>query len=307
LTAPVLSASAAIHGERRDKETTMNLSRPALLVALLSAPFAGTADEPATAKIEARLLALHRDEAKRWEIFVDGARTKLAEFVAEPVYRWTNAARANGQSGAMFVWTYGRHPVALGGVFSNPEGGRRVIIHEFHAIGPLRLYPRMKDSAHEWLPKAAVPLLPLHDAAPPEPAAARRARQMRDLAREFTAHTVDDLGVRWQLRLLPRPLYRYEAPDSDLVEGAVFAFISDAGTDPEIILVLESVKDGETAAWRYRAVRLSISSLYVQYKGKQIWTSLRDDPTSPFGNPDGTYALIRDRLIDELPETSGRR
>lgn len=278
----------------------------ALLGALLVAGFAQAADAPATVNVDAKLLALHREEAKRWEISVDPARTKQAELVSEPVYRWTNASRANGQSGAMFVWTFERRPVVLGGVFSNPEGGQRVIMHELHALGPQQVFPLLRDSRHEWLPTAGVPLYPLPDAPGPEAAATRRARQMRDLAREFTAHTIDDQGVRWQLRLLTRPLYRYEGAGGDLIEGALFAFVSDAGTDPEIVLVLEAVQDGGKADWRYRTVRFSISSLYVQYKGKEIWTSLRDDPTGPFGNPDRTYGLIRDRLIDELPELRGR-
>ncbi len=279
----------------------------ALLAVAILTGSARAGDDQENVKIDSKLLALHRDEAKRWEIFVDAERTKKADFVPEPVFRWTNASRANGQSGAMFVWTFGGRPAALGGVFSNPEGGRRVIMHEFHALGPLLLFPRMTDSEHEWLPTAAVPLLPLEGAPAPEPTAARRTRQIRKLAGDFTAHTVDDVGVRWQLRLLSRPLYRYGAADSDLIDGAVFAFVSDAGTDPEIVLVLEAVKDGERAKWQYRTVRLSISSLYVQYKGKEIWRSLRDDPTGPFGNPNHTYALIRDRLIDELPEIMAQR
>ncbi len=266
------------------------------------------ADGPATDKIDARLLALHRDEAKRWEIFVDAERTKQAEFRSDPVYRWTNASRASGQSGAMFIWTYGGRPVALGGVFSNPEQGRRILMHEFHALGPLRLFPRLKDSQQEWLPGAGVPLTPLPDAPAPEATAMRRTLQMRELARNFTAHAIDNVDARWQLRLLSRPLYRYEKPEGDVIDGALFAFVSDAGTDPEIVLVLEAVKDGEKVTWQYRTVRYSISSLYVQYKEKEIWTSLRDDPKGPFGNADNTYGLIRDRLIDELPElVKGRK
>jgi hypothetical protein len=95
--------------------------------------------------------------------------------------------------------------------------------------------------------------------------------------------------------------------ESGLIEGAIFAFVSDAGTDPEIILILEAVKEGEKETWYYRTVRLSISSLYVQYKGKEIWRSLRDEPTGRFDNLDNTYGLIRDRLIDELPELAWRR
>jgi hypothetical protein len=285
----------------------MNRSRMAFWGVLLLSGVANAADEPAPGKIDAKLMALHRDEAKRWEMFVDEERTKKADFVAEPVYRWTNASRANGQSGATFVWTFAGRPVAVGGIFSNPEGDRRVIHHEFHAIGSLKLFPKVKDGQLAWLPAAGVPLRPLSDAPAPEATAARRSLQMRDLAREFTAHTVDDLGERWQLRMLTRPLYRYEKPEDGLIEGAVFAFISSAGTDPEVILVLEAVKDGEKTAWRYRTVRYSISSLFVQFKGKEVWRSLRDRTTGVFDNPENTYCLLRDRLIDELPELAGRR
>jgi hypothetical protein len=280
----------------------MNRTQTALMGLLLLTGAALAADEPAPETMDARLLKLHRDEARRWEILVDALPTKKAKFGSEPVYRWTNASRGNGQSGAMFVWMFEGRPVALGGAFSNPEGGRRVIMHEFHALGPLQIAARLDDSSHQWLPGAGVPLHPIPDPPVPAATAKQRAIQMRDIAREFTAHTVDNVGARWQLRLLSRPLLRYEQPESDVIDGALFAFVSDAGTDPEIVLVLEAVKTGEKATWRYRTVRFSISSLYVQYKGKDVWASLRDQSTGAFDNPDNTYVLIRDRLIDEFPE-----
>ena len=47
---------------------------------------------------------------------------------------------------------------------------------------------------------------------------------------------------------------------------------------------------------------------YLWHLSEDIWTSLRDDPKAPFGGPEDTYRLIRDRLIDELPELdSGRK
>ena len=45
----------------------------------------------------------------------------------------------------------------------------------------------------------------------------------------------------------------------------------------------------------------------MQFNGKEIWTSLKDDPKGPLGNADNTYKLLRDRLIDELPEVVKRR
>lgn len=67
-------------------------------------------------------------------------------------------------------------------------------------------------------------------------------------------------------------------------------------------MVLEAVKEGEEETWQYRPVRFSIASLYVQYEGKEVWTSLRDRSTGVIDNPDNTFAVVRDRLIDELPE-----
>ena len=76
----------------------MNRTRIAMLGALLLTGLVVAAEQPATQKIDDKLLALHRDEAKRWEIFVDEERTKQADFVSEPVYRWTNAAREIGRA-----------------------------------------------------------------------------------------------------------------------------------------------------------------------------------------------------------------
>jgi hypothetical protein len=51
---------------------------------------------------------------------------------------------------------------------------------------------------------------------------------------------------RWELRLLPHPLYRYESTDPDVVDGALFAFVTSAGTDPEALLAIEARKPGPT-------------------------------------------------------------
>ena len=176
---------------------------------------------------------------------------------------------ANGQTGAMFVWTFEGRPVALG---VSSQIRRRAVASSCTSFMPsdrFGLLARLNDSNHQWLPRAAVPLHAIPDPPAPAATAKQRAIQMREIAREFTAHTIDNVGVRWQLRLLSRPLYRYQNAESDLIDGALFAFVSDAGTDPEIVLILEAVKNGEKATWHYRTVRLSISSLYVQYKGKR--------------------------------------
>lgn len=264
----------------------------------------GNADDRVIPKSDPRLQTLYLNDAKRWEMWIGPDQKQKAEIVVEPVFRWQNLSRANGQTGAMFVWIDGGRPVVIGGVFSNPAGNnQRDIMHEFHALGPDRLFPNFKDSASKWQPGAGVALLPLPDSPKVEDSFGKRTLQLRTISRDFTANSTDNEKQRWELRLLPKPLYRYGKPQGDVIDGALLAFVSDAGTDPEIILILEARKELNNAFWYYRTVRLSISDLYVDHLGKRVWTSLRDDPNGPFGNKDNTYGLIRDRAIDELPPT----
>ena len=51
-----------------------------------------------------------------------------------------------------------------------------------------------------------------------------------------------DSTDREELRLLPKPLYRYEPKAGPVIDGAVFAFVM--GTDPESLLLIEAVKSG---------------------------------------------------------------
>ena len=265
----------------------------------------GHAEERDVSQNDPRLQTLYQQEAKRWEMWIGPDHKRKATIIDEPVFRWQNLSRANGQSGAMFVWLDGGRPVVIGGVFSNPAGNnRRDIMHEFHAIGPDRLFPNFTDSDSKWLPGAGLTLHPLPESPNVEETFGKRTLQLRAITRDFTANSNDDEKQRWELRLLPKPLYRYEKPQGDVIDGALFAFVSDAGTDPEIILILEARTEQERTAWHYRAVRLSISDLYVNHKGKCVWTSLRNDPNGPFGNKDNTYGLIRDRAINELPSAS---
>jgi hypothetical protein len=270
---------------------------------LSTAPAWSRAEDAVIPQNDPRLQKLFQDEANRWEMWVGPDQQRKAEIVTEPVFRWQNPSRANGQSGAMYVWVYEGRPVAIGGVFSNPSGkNQRDIMHEFHALGPDRLFPEFRNSKSKWLPEAGVTLFPLPDSPKVEVTQGKRTLQLRAISRDFTANSMDKEKVRWELRLLPKPLFRYEKPQGDIIDGALLAFVSDAGTDPEIILVLEARKnDKGGTAWFYRTVRLSISDLYVDYKGTKVWTSLHDDPNGAFGNKDNTYGLIWDRAIDELP------
>ena len=99
---------------------------------------------------------------------------------------------------------------------------------------------------------------------------------MRALARDFSAETQDDKEQHWDLRLLPQPLYRYESTDPDVLDGAVFAFVTSAGTDPEAILVLEARKPagGGEPVWHYAVARFTDLNLWVRHKGTVVFTAV---------------------------------
>jgi hypothetical protein len=271
-----------------------------IMIAVMATEDRCLADE--TSISDPRFQKLYLDEAKRWEMWIGPDHKRKAELVADPVFRWQNLVRERGQSGAMYVWALEGRPVVIGGVFSNPAGNnRRDIIHEFHALSPEQLFPEFRNSQSKWLPKAAVKMEKLPDSPDVEETAAKRMLQLRAIGRDFAAISVDDQNQRWQLRLLPKPLYRYDKPQGNIIDGALLAFLSDAGTDPEIILILEARQEANRKIWFYRTIRLSISDLYVDYKGQRIWTSLRKDLSSTYANEDSTYFLLRERDIDELP------
>lgn len=260
-------------------------------------------DQPASPpKAADRLQALHRLEAEKWRMNMDEGRQTEAKLNPKPIYIWTNPTRSDGQNGAVYLWLHRGRPVVIGSIFSHPERGQRIVCHEFHTLAAEKLFPQRDADAEAWQPQAGVAMLPLPDVPMPEATASRRLTQMRSLSKQFTAHSIDYQKERWELRLLPQPMYRYEKPEGDVVDGAIFAYVTSAGTDPEVVLVLEARKTSNSLAWYYRAIRFSDSNLYVRHDGKEIWNSIRDDKNQLHFNPDHTYRLIRDKAIPEFPE-----
>ena len=77
------------------------------------------------------------------------------------------------------------------------------------------------------------------------------------------------------MRLLTQPLFRYESTDPKVVDGALFGFVTSAGTDPEVIILLEAREGQAGPEWRYAVCRFSDLDLYVKHKEVEIWTSIR--------------------------------
>jgi hypothetical protein len=131
-----------------------------------------------------------------------------------------------------------------------------------------------------WYPETAgVEFKDVPGAPQPAKTPGERLRQMKAIAERFKATMTGwqaDNTDREELRLLPRPLYRYDLakakdPDPNLLDGGLFAYVM--GTDPEVVLVLEAVRTGEKAAWQYALVRATSGGLEVRLGTEVVWTA----------------------------------
>jgi hypothetical protein len=93
---------------------------------------------------------------------------------------------------------------------------------------------------------------------------------MRQLARRFTVDTYAPNGERFVPRLLPTPLFRFSQTEQNQSDGAVFAYAY--GTNPEVILLLETAQTEEGLKWHYGLAPLTATEIAVRLDDREIWT-----------------------------------
>jgi hypothetical protein len=201
----------------------------------------------------------------------------------------------------VFLWLHDGRPAAIGSIFSQhhekPQG--RQIVHEFHALDVDKLVvTRPKGVLNEWNPQTGLIRKELADAPAPAATPAARLLQMRKLAQEFTGHETDDEGKRWDLRLLPTQLYRYPTAKTDVIDGALFTLVSSAGTDPEVLLLIEAREEKGKIRWEYACGRFSDRNLYVQRNDKEVWSMVRSEVNTFNNDPQHLYSLYADKVVN---------
>ncbi len=150
---------------------------------------------------------------------------------------------------------------------------------------------------HRWAAtKPGIQLRPLEGAPAPAEGKAARLRQMKELAGRFGATLIDEpVNKREKMRLLPRPLYRYEAPAGESLDGAVFGLTSN-GTNPDAILVIElqRSKAGAATEWAYGVAGMTTGGLALTLDDKEVWAKA-GVPASGTGGYD-TWAWFWEHL-----------
>jgi len=155
-----------------------------------------------------------------------------------PALFWTNRARgqtSDGKSATVLFVQDGR-PHAACCVY--PPLPSSSVAHEYGSLTESEPIRVEIDGQTRWKPKTGgVKFTTLSDSPTPSKSKTARLSQMKLLARQF------DIDIFWRgvqrenLRLLAKPLYRYEVTDdAELIDGAVFCFAM-GGVDPEILLL----------------------------------------------------------------------
>jgi hypothetical protein len=233
---------------------------------------------------------LFRKHAGGYKIVVEGDGDAAIQLVTEPILHWSQPVRG-GADGAVFVWAQEGQPVAIGTFFIWPVNERlQGVTHELHSLSQLPLVASWRD--RRWTPpKDSIVWNPVPDAPKPAASAEQRLRQMRDLARQFSAESHDKADRKWDLRLLPRPIYRFDidskskrpVDERSVLDGALFGFVE--GTDLEIVLSVRAAKSETSHRWEYALARMSDFRLAVRHGETTVWEVDR----ASFDNPRVAY------------------
>ena len=145
----------------------------------------------------------------------------------------------------------------------------RPLSAEFHSLS-LGTFSALRDDGTRWQPKdAGVTFQPVPNTSPPAEATVGRRIQMRAIVQRFAADRTEPNGVNYQLRLLPRPLFRYGKDGSSISEGAIFTFVQ--GTNPDVLLLLEARRQPAGYRWEYALARLHHRTMRASFDEKTVW------------------------------------
>ena len=262
-----------------------------------------TASEQAAQSRHERILQIYSHDAAEYAIYRDASRKERVELRREPVLVCSNPTREGGDGGSSCGPAVAA-PRSSACSFRSRRSGRASsitsLIHCRCQYSTCRDSGRTLRRGRRWL---RVSSWQHCGAPPPARSAAQRLSQMRALARDFSASTKDRNQRHLELRPLPQPLFRYESTDPDVLDGALFAFVT--STDPEALLIIEARKPApaDGALWQYAICRMTDLELHMRHKGKEVFAA----PLIPYGtleqDSNHRFRVYHDRDIPPVEGT----
>ena len=221
----------------------------------------------------AKRLATMKEQPRVYDFRLGKDESARLKLEPEPVLRWDNPV-SRVKDGTVFIWTHNGRPEIAAQVFLSSDG--KFWIHEFQSLSVGRLVGQWGERRF-WRPaKAAIEPVVVPKAPAPAGSATRRLVQMRSIAKAFSAavdfrvNPTDTTREHYELRLLPKPLHRYGKADSDILDGALFAFVQ--GTNPEVLLLLEARSADGGYRWTFGLAPMTGCGVEASRDGKMIWS-----------------------------------
>lgn len=218
----------------------------------------------------------------------DGNEGSVSEPIERPLLAFGDPARTASRGTLWAFGTKGR-PDAFMKLWQGTDVAG-IWYQSLIRAGDHRLLLRAPDGRQWRPPDEKVARTPIDKAEPPTVSRPGRLRQLKSLARRFTAYEVGDPDrARSELRLLVQPVHRYDDADHALQDGAAFVFAH--GTNPELILLIEAA--GATidqTRWQYSLFPSSSAELHAALDGREVW--LRPGAPGVVGRPTDDYWLF---------------
>ena len=162
------------------------------------------------------------------------------------------------------LWKLGeRRPQVIVALEFTHSGDRTLLQYEFLCLIGER-FALTTSEGWTWTPTSSAIEWKSHSATN-SPSPAVRFRQLKQFVRRFKASEEYE-GQKFVLRMMSQPINRYQIDDQSNHEGAVFVFAN--GTNPEVLLIVESTDEG----WRYALARLCGAAAKVSLDGATVWT-----------------------------------
>lgn len=270
----------------------------ALWSVVLLATIGQVSTEPDSTKAKQASLERILADLSEFEISVVVEPPEELALSRTPVFRWNNPIRSVDDA-AVFVWLSKDRPELVATVMSYRDRNRNLRrAYEFLSISQNRLNA-VQNGVRMWHPeKPGFTWRSVPDAPAPADTPVQRRQQMHNLATTFQVAVQSDQN-RSELRMLSRPLYRYQNADAGILEGALFAFVE--GTDPELILALEATRDDPS--WKFASGRLTRWAIDVRYQDKLV---TEFPQMSGAGNASDTYLIPDAGPLDLSPKPQNR-
>jgi hypothetical protein len=233
------------------------------------------------------------DELAHWKLSADGVALDNPK---EPVLRWTNPSSGRVY-GNTYVWLQNGRPVVVGGMYRDFHPWN-TFMGELTALTGTKLVAKRDDKVL-WNPNEEWKWHALPGAAAPAATAGQRLIQMKTLVGEFAVEVLDmrnvPKGEAQTPRLLPKPLYRYDAEQTKTLDGALFAYV--IGTDPELLLLLECDTAVEKPAWRFGVGRMNRDAIRLKRDRETVW----EVESRRKHSPEDAYYVFRIALPKKAP------